>query len=80
MFTIEYIKVEFTHDWMGNPAGSKMSMIKQQAEELKKRGVVIFVADKDKNAKVKSIEEPPINKMVESPTAKKSGRPIKEKS
>ena len=69
----QFVDVEFLNEWMSNPVGSSLSIWAKKAEQLEKDGVVKIL-----NKKVsKSLDAPPLNKMVESPVVKKSGRPKK---
>lgn len=80
MFKPEYAKVKFISEWMGCPVDSVMTILKEKAEELQKRGTVKIVPLVEPHTEQKSIDEPPMHKMVTAPPVKKSpGRPKKIK-
>ena len=73
MFNPEYKKVVFVHEWMGNPPGSKKTILKEKAEELEGRGI-IEMADE---VKTKMETSPVKDKMVKSPKKNKGKIKVK---
>lgn len=73
----EYAKVKFINEWMGCPVDSVMTILKEKAEELQKRGTVKIVPLVAPKVEQKSIDEPPMHKMVTAAPVKKAGRPKK---
>ncbi len=68
MSKLEYVKVEFVNEWMGNKPSTKMTILKQKAIELQSRGVLTILNSEIEN---KMLEKPVKNKMVEHPKVKK---------
>lgn len=68
MNKLEYVRVEFIEEWLGNKPPLKMTLIKQKALELKERGIVIILDSEIEN---KSFDEPPKNKMIKISPVKK---------
>jgi hypothetical protein len=61
---LKHVELEFVGEWMGNSVGTRRSFVMKVADELVRRGVAKTVG--------KTIDAPPMNKMVESPPVKKS--------
>lgn len=61
-------------EWLTHPDGTTISVPKHKAQEMVDRGVARF---KKKPIEQKSIDEPPMHKMVTAAPVKKAGRPKK---
>ena len=68
MNKLEYVKVEFIGEWMGNKAPMKMTILKQKALDLESKGIVVILDSRTEN---KSLDFPPKDKMVKDPKVKK---------
>lgn len=72
MSNIGSSKIILIHEWLTYPVGSTISVPKHKAQEMVDRGVAKFI-----DVEQKSIDEPPMHKMVAAAPAKKAGRPKK---
>jgi hypothetical protein len=67
------VRVEFTSEWLGHNPGSQKTLWEHVANELIERGVAKeIVVKKVVEAPVKSMDSPPVDKMVDKPKAKKA--------
>ena len=69
---VEYLAVKLKDDWMGNPKGSTLTIVKRQADTLIERGVAKVIEEKKPLLKLrKSVTGPPVDKMLKEPEVNK---------
>ena len=67
----QYLPIKLTREWMGHPSGSRMQLIRSQAENLESRGTAKILVSpvskaivKVERKKRKIVASPPKDKMV----------------